>query len=208
MKNTLFLNPFLRDIVTEKDNIIINTHFMKLKHLILFAVLFICSCDILFDEPESKPKPDTKGLLIGAKVLSYFNLPKNVREKATDGYAFHRSYTKSDFLKKEDGCYVRMIVNNIKLAHASTQDTNYLALLDTSSLYLLYGKYRNHPEFYGYTGNVIKGFQRNYNHNLFYIARNKDIDTAYYGPLREIPAKMLLYCSALDSATFPTISLR
>jgi hypothetical protein len=186
-----------------------------MKSLVGFAfiiMLFYITCNACSDEDESRAQPGPDGIVLNAQAYSYSELPGTAKSKASDGFDFFNYLEHEDktnkTLKKEDGYYVALTLDNLQLAQASTKDTNWHKLIDPNNYRALYGKYRNGPSFYNAEGKEIKGLEKGAVHELFYIARSGNFDTAYYGPMNERPVRMALGCSYLDSAHTPRLAVQ
>ncbi len=162
---------------------------------LLFIISAFTACGIL-SEPDKKPQPGPDGIVLGAKAYTYKELPGTVKTDARD----------LTDLKKENGYYVQLIFDNHQLANASTEDTNYLRLINTNNYYELYGT-RNSPTFFNEKGDEVVGFGHSGGHHLIHIARDGNLDTSYYGPLLERPVKMQMNCTYLDSAHTPRMKV-
>lgn len=162
---------------------------------LLFIISAFTACGIL-SEPDKKPQPGPDGIVLGAKAYTYKELPGTVKTDARD----------LTDLKKENGYYVQLIFDNHQLANASTEDTNYLRLINTNNYYELYGT-RNSPTFFNEKGDEVVGFGHSGGHHLIHIARDGNLDTSYYGPLLERPVKMRMNCTYLDSAHTPRMKV-
>lgn len=176
--------------------------------LAFIVMLFYITCNACSDEDESRAQPGPDGIVLNAHVYTWSDLSGTAKTKAFDGYDFFNYWgSGNETLEKEDGFYVALTLDNIKLAQASTTDTNWNKLINPANYYALYGKYRNGPSFYNANGKEIMGLEEHGVHQLFYIARNGNSDTAYYGPMNERPVRMTLHCSYLDSAHTPRLEI-
>lgn len=172
--------------------------------------LLAISCGSSENEADvKKPAVDPSTIIVDARYIDYAGLPDSVRVKADDDVLEKPVGYETEVVKKEKGYYLRLIVNNKQLAKVSTWNgmNKETDLLDPANLYGLYGKYRNCPYLYNGQGELIAITQKHENYRLFKIIRAKDIDTTYWGPLKDIPVRLELSCSDLDSASRPKIKV-
>lgn len=172
--------------------------------------LLAISCGSSENEAElKKPAVDPATIIVDARYMDYAGLPDSVRIKADDDMVEKPVGYEPEVVNKEKGYYLRLTVNNKQLAKVSTDggSNKEANLLDSTNYFTLYGKYRNCPYLYNVKGELIARTQKHENYRLFKIIRNKDIDTTYWGPLREIPVRLELSCSDLDSANRPRVKV-
>lgn len=173
--------------------------------LIVLACFFLLSCDWLDTSPK---EIDATNILGSAASFTYDELPAHVKALARDGYTYASSGEKSQQIPKEQGFYLQLVIDNYKLANASTPDTVLSRLLDPSNYRMLYGKYRNAPMLLDEDGHTVKKMLKHEGQVIVYIARNGGIDTTYYGPMPVRPKVAMMGCSQLDSSRRPTVYVR
>ncbi len=164
---------------------------------LLIACILLCSCGWLDTEPTVY---NTEGLLKNADCLTYEELPDHVRGIATDAHVFAAGGDPQETIKKEQGYYVQVILDNEILAKASVQDTNWRPLLDPANNRALYAKYTSKPHFFDATNKEIKGTMKHGAHDLLFVARNGRTDTVYWGPERSPVARVVISTKADSSA--------
>lgn len=181
---------------------------MKFLYLFILSAL-VCSCDILEDDKPYQIDFDPKKIVLEASAFAYPELPAAAKEKASNSYIFKQVGEEAEEIKKEEGYYLRLIVDNTVLAKASTSRGMWKenVLLDSSNFSRLYGKYQNTPYLYNASGEVIEMTRKHEGYNLVTVSRSKNIDTSFWGPVKELPVKLVLACSSLDSVSHPTVSV-
>lgn len=198
--------------MTKSQDLLFLANSIIMKPLLPIAfLLFTVSCGILDSDEEQKPKmtaAETARIIVDAAYTDYAGLPDTIRALASDGYVVHPVGTEPEVVDKQKGYYLRLIVNNKFLAQASTDGGTNKTLLDSSNFQMLYGKYRNSPGLFNAAGQEIANTVKSEGYRLFKIIRHNDIDTTYWGPLKEIPVRLELYCSDLDSAVVPRVKVR
>lgn len=150
---------------------------------------------------------DPQKILIEAKALTFSELPEAVKAKTSNSFVFKPIGYEPEEIEKQNGFYLRLTLNNSLLAKASTWEnmSKEEDLLDSSNLFGLYGKYRNRPDLYNSKNKIIDPTRKHEGYDLITVFRNNQIDTTFWGPLKELPTKLILHCSNLDSSTNPNI---
>ncbi len=178
---------------------------MKFICFLPIALVFLSSCG---HSGQVSYKPGTGPIIKRAQIFTYMDLPSRIQEKTHDAHTYANLGETSEQIRKEQGLYVRAILDNKLLAMASTSGTNWQVLLDDSNYRALYGQHRNFPVFYDTTGAVIRQTLKDDGYDLVYIGRWGYIDTVYWGPLPAYPVRMTLVCSNLDSTHQPSARLQ
>ncbi|RYY52731.1 MAG: hypothetical protein EOO09_20475 [Chitinophagaceae bacterium] len=153
----------------------------KILSVILVSSLLSCGPDEPFKPANGY---DRDKVLLGVESYDYNGLSEYNKSFAKDQHLFYSVGDPQKTIKKEEGYYTMVVLDNIELAKMTKKDSTWKALLDTSSLYLLYGKYRNTFHLFDVNDSLIEGTEKNGVLAKMRIARNGTVDTVWFGPDR------------------------
>ncbi|GAB3767650.1 hypothetical protein GCM10028818_00850 [Spirosoma horti] len=148
----------------------------------------------------------------GGKVYDWASLPASIKTQVGNfhlyyngGWATPRNSTE---FKKEDGFYVKALIDNKMLAELSQSNAFKPEEVLAEKPIFLYGKYKNRWTFQDQGGNEISETEKFDGFDTIEVVREGQTDTVWIGPIPNKPVQMTILLRGDDLDTKPVFSLK
>lgn len=155
---------------------------------------------------ENLQKAKDEAIIKEGRVYSWAELPDTVKSKIYEYNSYFvggwETPRNSTSFKKQDGFYIKAIIDNQKLAELSKSKAFQPEEVLGKNPFFLYGNYLNRWTFQNAQGQISETSKSD-GFNTICIKRNGNLDAVWIGPIPEKPLQLTILGRGDDSETKP-----